>query len=581
MCNVNMNFNRKKIQVCVSVLIFVCVTLTLAVTLTLLLTQHDPTPNSMGYKKAAVAADTQICSTVGKEILLQGGNAVDAAIATLLCTGLASPQSMGIGGGFFMTIYNKSSGIATVIDARETAPTLTSIEMFTEKSTFKRGPLSIAVPGEIQGYWYAHQKYGKLPWAEVFRPAIRMAENGFPVPPNLHKAMVGSRQDVLKHLKDLFWNSATGDLYKEGEIIKYPKIGETLKVIAREGAPTFYHGTLSDLIIQDLKELGSVITHEDLRNYTVLEKKPVVINLSNGMTVLTSPAPTCGPMMALIFNILDGYKFTPKHVATLEGRVQTYHRIIEAFKFAYAKRTGLADDVFVDVRQLVETLTSRDYADSLRGRINDSRTYDYTYYGPAFESGSANGTSHLSVFDKDGNAVSATSTINTRFGSYRAGKRTGIIFNNEIDDFSFPSTTNEWRIAPSPANYIAPGKRPLSSMCPVVITDRHGSVSKVIGAAGGSLIPSAIVWVTSHLLWFGESLHQAVSQPRLHHQLIPHLVAYERGFDEDVLQGLITLGHNVTEFPIISAVQAIDVNSRDGAIVAESDVRRKGKPDGY
>ncbi|KAH9514847.1 Gamma-glutamyltranspeptidase 1, partial [Bulinus truncatus] len=503
-----------------------------AIVLTVIFNSHGQT-DPMGYRSAAVAADTQICSSIGKEVLLKGGNAVDAAIASLLCTGLVNPQAMGIGGGFFMTIYNRSNGQATVIDARETAPGLTSDTMYKSRKDSKNGRLSIAVPSEVQGYWYAHQRYGKLPWKDIFEPSIRMAEDGFPVLRILRRALVGLREDVLqdKGLKEIFWNNSTNDLYKEGEIMKRPKLAKILKVIALEGAQAFYDGSLTGIILQDLKDIGSIITREDLQNYTVLEKSPVTIRLNNGMTVLTTPSPSSGPVLALALNVLDGrlynitgdnveyigrlynitsdndeyialfvtcvstgYNFTPTALSTPEGRKRTYHRIVETLKFVYAKRSGLGDDMYMDLRDLVHNLTSREYASVIRGRINDSRTYGFRYYEPIYASNHASGTTHLSVLDEDDNAVSATSTINTRFGSLRAGVRSGIIFNNEIDDFSFLNISNEWQLSPSPVNFIAPGKRPSSSMCPVVILDSKDSVSKVLGGAGGSLITSAITW---------------------------------------------------------------------------------------
>ncbi|KAH9509280.1 Gamma-glutamyltranspeptidase 1 [Bulinus truncatus] len=538
---------------------------------------------TVGYRSAAVAADTQLCSTVGKDILIKGGNAVDAAIAALICSGLGSPQSMGIGGGFFMIIYNKTTGQSTVIDARETAPSSATADMFVKNaSSSATGPLSIAVPGEIKGYWYAHQKYGRLPWSDLFQPSIQYAEKGFPVPIGLHKALIDGESFILNEplLKSIFWNEKTGALFKKDETIKMPELAQTLKAIAEGGEAAFYNGTLTDLIMQDLKDIGSIIIRKDLLDYKVKEKQPTNVTLSGGIRLITSPAPSSGPVLTLILNILDGFNFTQGDIDTVEARTKTYHRFIETFKFGYSKRTGLGDDEFVDIEKLVHNLTSRDYADSIRSLINDSRTYDYVYYGPTYYSQVKTSTSHLTVMDSQGTAVSVTSTINARFGSHCRGLRTGIIFNDEMDDFSTPNITNEWGIYPSPANFIAPGKRPISSMCPSILVDRNGSVYKILGAAGGSMITSATAWVAAHLLWLGENIDRAVNEPRLHHQLLPSSVQYETGFEAAIVQALAKIGHNVTEFlPGQSIVQGIEV--MNNFIQAKSDDRKGGQPDGY
>ncbi|CAL1536406.1 unnamed protein product [Lymnaea stagnalis] len=549
-------------------------------------TRQNNTPKRadlVGYRKAAVAADTSVCSTVGKEILLQGGNAVDSAIAALLCSGLTSPQSMGIGGGFFMTIYNRTTGMKTIIDARETAPEHATRDMFVDKPGASAvGNLSIAVPAEIKGYWAAHQKYGRLPWKELFQPAIKMAAEGFVVPIGLHKAIIDAKQllETEPSLKVVFMNNKTGEVFKLGEKMTRPQLADTMRVIANEGVNAFYNGSLTDKILQDLKDIGSIITRNDLINYQPLEKKPIEITLTGGQTVISPPAPSGGVVLSFILNVLDGYYFTPNHISTEKAKTLTYHRFIETLKFAYAKRTGLGDDRFINITELIRNLTSKDYADAIRQQISDNTTHDYLFYGPTFYSQNTTSTSHLSVLDQDGSAVSVTSTINARFGSQRRGMRTGIIFNDEMDDFSTPNMTNAWGIYPSPANFIDPGKRPLSSMCPAIFIDRNGDVSKVLGAAGGSKITTATAWVATHVLWLGEGIESAINMPRLHHQLLPPYIEYEPDFDTTVLNNLKNLGHNISLVPVgKSIIQGIDV--KNGLIFANSDYRKGGTPDGF
>ncbi|XP_059154500.1 glutathione hydrolase 1 proenzyme-like isoform X2 [Physella acuta] len=490
---------------------------------------------------------------------------------------------MGIGGGFFMTIYNRASGKSTVIDSRETAPEKATSDMFAGKpSSSVIGGLSIAVPGEIKGYWYAHQKYGRLPWSDLFQPAIKMAAEGFPVDVSLAKAIKDAEAMLSTEpsMKSVFMNEKTGELFKQGEMMKRSQLANTLRVIANEGMTALYNGSLTDDLMKDLEDIGSIITRDDLKNYKVLEKKPVEIKLNVGLRVVAPPAPSGGPILSYILNILNGYNFTPKSVETDVKRTLTYHRIAEAFKFAYAKRTEMGDDTFMDLSQLIQNLTSRQYADKTRSRISDTQTHDVMYYGPTYDSKVTTGTAHLAVLDKEGNAVSVTSTINARFGSQRRGMRTGIIFNDEMDDFSTPNVTNYFGFEPSPANFIAPGKRPVSSMCPTIFIGRDGRVSKVLGAAGGSRITSSTAWVAAHVLWLGDTLKEAVNRPRLHHQLVPHVLEHEANFNPVIVAGLRTFGHNTTEAPFgKSVLQGISV--RNGRIYAESDYRKGGVPDGY
>ncbi|GFS25966.1 gamma-glutamyltranspeptidase 1 [Elysia marginata] len=541
------------------------------------------------FKSAAVASDSTECSSIGKDVLVDGGNAVDATIASLLCLGLTDPQSMGIGGGFFMTIYNATTSKATAIDARETAPMKATVDMFEGDSKLaSSGHLSIAVPAEVQGYWHAHQKYGHLPWSKLFEAAIKMAQNGFPVSLGLHHAIEDDEELLSTEptLREIFINKETGKLFKQREIMRRPQLAETLKVIAAEGLDSLGTSTFAKRVLADLEEIGAIISNEDFVTYKVLEKEPIEITLSGSLKMISPPPPSSGVVLSFMLAILDGYNLGVKDLKSSDDRVLTYHRTIEAFKFAYAKRTALGDEDFVDVKELVANLTSKAYVDSIRELITDDITHDYNYYGPSFYTPKTSGTSHLSVLDQYGNAVSVTSTINGRFGAGLRGSRSGIIWNNEMDDFSAPNITNEYGLQPSEANFIEPGKRPLSSMCPVIVVDSsnkgegHTQVRLVTGAAGGSRITSATAWVMQHNLWLGKNIQEAVDGLRLHHQLLPPETQYEEDFDQAVIQGLKHKGHNCTKVDVgKSIVQGIDVS--DGWIYAASDFRKGGSPDGF
>lgn len=538
------------------------------------------------YRFAAVAADAGPCSEVGTKILARCGSAVDAAIATLLCVGVENTQSMGVGGGHFMTIYNRANKTATTIIAREMAPGAANETMFTtnpnkDASTF--GGLAIGVPGEIMGYWEAHQRFGKLPWKELFQPTIKMCRNGFKIGSALAKAITGS-QDVIRKmegLSEIFIRD--GKLLKEGDVMYRTKLANTLERIANKGVSEFYNSSLSADIAKEVQDNGGIITKTDLSNYRVDIKEPLTVTLDEGeRTVYSVRPPASGAVLEFILNIIDGYGFEKEDLSSEASRVLTYHRIIEAFKFAYAKRTELGDENFLNgtLQTLLKNMTSNHFAEYIRGRITDNMTHKTAYYDPSFYNTETYGTSHLSVLAANGDAVSVTSTINTYFGSKVRGQNTGIIYNNEMDDFSSPNITNYFGLPPSPANFIKPGKRPLSSMCPAIIVNKDGDVELVIGASGGTKITTAVALVTMQTLWFGKNIKESIDSRRPHHQLIPPTIQYEKGFPWLIRYGLKKKGHNLTERAVGgSTVQGI--HRVGDYIYANSDFRKGGWPDGY
>ncbi|KTG20891.1 hypothetical protein cypCar_00026719, partial [Cyprinus carpio] len=484
------------------------------------------------YSKAAVAADAGKCSEVGRDILKRNGSAVDASIAALLCVGLFNAHSMGIGGGLYFTIYNASTGKVETIDARETAPMNASEDMFGNNTQLSRkGGLSIAIPGEIRGYEMAHKRHGRLPWRELFEPSIELARNGFPIGRALANAISKNKDSILSDvtLCEVFCDSDK-NLLKENDIIRFSKLADTYEKIAEEGPDVFYNGSMAQNIVEDIQAAG--------------------------------------------------FNFSDSSVSTAEKRTLTYHRIVEAFRFAYAKRSKLGDPRYLNITDLIHNMTSDYFADNIRSKITDDTTHPDSYYDPEYSVPDDHGTAHLSVIAEDGSAVAATSTINLYFGSKVMSRSTGIIFNDEMDDFSSPYITDGFGVPPSPNNFIQPGKRPLSSMSPTIIFDKHHRVKMVVGASGGTKITTATALVILNSLFFNYDLKKAVTEPRVHNQLNPNMTVVEQDFEQSVLDGLAQKNH-VTELQRTPGAIVQAIVRQGDKLCAESDPRKGGYPAGY
>ncbi|XP_028522783.1 glutathione hydrolase 1 proenzyme isoform X5 [Apis cerana] len=530
-------------------------------------------------------------------MLNKGGSAVDAAIAALLCEGVASLHSMGLGGGFLMTIWDASTKTADYLDAREVAPSEANENMFHgDPQLAMFGGLAVAVPGELLGYWEAHKKYGKLKWFDLFQPIISLCGTGSIVTKYLESYLSSKESSIRaeKSLAEILINPTTNSLWKVGDRIKRPRLAETLKLIANNGPDIFYNGNMTDNLVKEISAFKGIIKREDFVNYKVKWKKPIKSTIGN-LTIYTAPPPGSGALLTFIMNVLNGT------IPNKDNRI-TWQNIIETFKWAYAKRTKLADPDFTNISesaiyviiaysllhvisihttQVFNNLTSVDYANMIRKKIKINETSnDPTYYGAITVPPDDSGTSHVSVLAPDGSAVSVTSTINQVFGAMIRSESTGIIFNDEMDDFSSPNITNAFGVPPSPANFIKPGKRPLSSMSPTIVVDEDEHVRLVIGAAGGTKITTSIATAMILNLWSGYDIKQAVDVPRIHHQLLPMIVQYEQGFSTDILNYLSNIGHNITAYTGIgSAITAI--SKQNGQIFASSDFRREGKTAGF
>ncbi|KAJ8346647.1 hypothetical protein SKAU_G00280480 [Synaphobranchus kaupii] len=454
---------------CVIAVVIVCV---------VIFSQHGCSEGS--FKQAAVAADSQMCSEVGRDMLQRGGSAVDGAIATLLCTSLVNPQSMGLGGGAIFTILEKS-GKVKVINSRETVPKTFKPDLLKEcpeKFKLITGSQWIAVPGEIRGYEQAHRLYGNLPWAELFQPAIKLARDGFPLPPIL--ALYLQNAEIRKIVEmsplcEIFCNK-NKTVLQSGETLRYPRLGETMATIAEHGADAFYTGKIAKDLVKDVEDAGGTLSLEDLESFRAMETDPWTVPLGE-YNMYIAPPPAGGAILGFILNIMKGFNLTP---SSMEGeqKILTFHRFAEASKFANGQRKSIRDPHFSSGKEAFR-LIEDDFADRIRAMISSNTTHDSQYYNftPSIDH---QGTTHLSLLAEDGTAVSVTSTINHIFGSTIYSPQTGVILNNQLSDFC------------GNVDHISTGERPPSFMAPAVLLSQSRRKTLVIGASGGSLIPTAM-----------------------------------------------------------------------------------------
>ncbi|CAL1544155.1 unnamed protein product [Lymnaea stagnalis] len=418
------------------------------------------------------------------------------------------------------------------------------------------GGISVAVPGEVMGYWEAHKLMGKLPWRDLFQPTIKLAQEGFPCEQSAADAIKSKISSGIFErrplLKQLVTNPVTNTWYKAGETVRLPLLAKTLIRLAEGGAPEFYNGSLADEMVEEIQGAGGIITKADFKGYFADVTEPLHLNLHANLKIFTPGLPSGGPVLLYVLNILSGYNMTSRDISTDDKTVLTYHRILEAFKHAYAARSemgspyGETTEFIEEMKQLVANITSPEQGADIRARISDSTTFPWTSYNPSFIVQDDHGTSHLAVLGPNGDAVSVTSTINLFFGSKVVGSKTGILFNDMMDDFSVPGVVNGFLVQPSPANFIKPTKRPLSSMSPSIVVNKDGLPVLVVGCAGGTKIISTTAFLTALTLWLDEGIKSAIDAPRIHHQLYPDEAILSNA-PKWLADGLRQKGHKVSE----------------------------------
>ncbi|KAI0043654.1 gamma-glutamyltranspeptidase [Auriscalpium vulgare] len=530
----------------------------------------------------AVASENEVCSKIGVQAMKDGGNAVDAAISTVLCIGVANMFSAGIGGGGFMTVRVPPSTVNTTsevwsIDFRETAPALANATMYA-KDPIKAmiGGLSVGVPGELRGLGEAHKRWGKLPWARLVQPSVDLAA-GWTVGIEL------GRRINLDYYKSLMtrnpdWRAVfapNGVRLQAGDPIRRTNLSRTLASIAKDGAGAFYTGSIADAIIRKIRAEGGVMTHEDLANYEVKVSRALEGSYQ-GRKIYTPHAPTAGPVLIHMLNLVESYDFKE------EGRSGlNVHRLVEAMKFGFAARTRICDPAFTDDQERLDQIPRKAYSALISQNMTDDRTHSPDYYQPVFDVPEDHGTSHVSVADQDGMAASVTSTVNLVFGSQVMDPVTGVILNDEMDDFSTPGAPNAFGLWPSPYNYPAPNKRPLSSTVPLIMEHEDGSFYLATGGSGGSKIFPAVFQVILGLDW-GHDVSSAIEYGRLHDQLYPEYVEADDILPGELLAHLEGKGHTIRVIDVNRIAAVVNaVVRQNGRLYAASDSRKNGIAAGY
>ena len=513
-------------------------------------------------KNGMVASQEALASTIGRDILQQGGNAVDAAVAVGFALAVTLPRAGNIGGGGFMLIHDAKKNETIAIDYREKAPKAAFRDMYLDENgnadeeRSRYHGLAVGVPGTVDGLLLALAEHGTMTREQVLAPAIRLAEEGFTVTPGLSSSLQGLTERMRK------WPSTAKIFYHEdgralqpGETLKQPELAASLRRIAAQGRDGFYQGETADKIIAAIKGAGGTMTAEDLRDYHSVKREPVRGDY-RGYEIVSMPPPSSGGIHIIqILNILEGYDLHASGANT----AKTIHLMAEAMQLAYADRAEyLGDPDFIKIP--VKGLTSQKYADSLRAKIDPDKARpgaEIRHSDPLpYESDQ---TTHYSVVDKDGNAVANTYTLNFSYGTGLVAEGTGILLNNEMDDFSAkPGVPNGYGLIGGDANAVEAGKRPLSSMSPTIVF-KDGKPFLVTGSPGGSRIITTVLQIISNVIDHDMNIAEATHAPRIHDQWTPDEIRVEHALNADTVRLLENMGHKVERKSAMGSTQSIMV----------------------
>jgi gamma-glutamyltranspeptidase/glutathione hydrolase len=536
-------------------------------------TSIPPVAGILAHNGMVVAQESR-AARIGVEILDRGGNAVDAAVAVGFAMAVTYPRAGNIGGGGFMVIH-LAKGVDTAIDYRETAPAAATPTMFldaqgnADPKKSRDSGLAVGVPGTVAGLAMAEQKYGsgRFTLADLIAPATRLAQQGFPVEDDLADSLPQSRERLAR------WPSTMSILFNgdqplhEGDRLIQPDLADTLRGIAKDGPDAFYKGSVAADIVRAVKGAGGIMTADDFVNYRAVER-PVVRGTYRGYDIVSMPPPSSGGVHLIeMLNILEGYDLAKM------PREEALHDEVEVMKRAYADRAVYMGDPET-VKMPIAGLISKPYAASLRASIGPRATPAADIHAGKPPDVEGKNTTHFSVIDRDGNAVSNTYTLNFNYGLGLIADGTGVMLNNELDDFTAkPGTANAYGLVGFAANLPGPGKKPLSSMTPTIVL-KDGKPVLITGTPGGSRIITTVLQVIVNAIDFGMPIDKAVQAPRLHNQWQPDEVTVEPGFPADMIAALKARGHTVVPSLARTSANSIEVTPR--GYVGAADSRSRG-----
>ncbi len=538
---------------------------------------HSATVQPIWAKHGMVSSQETIATQIGVEILKQGGNAVDAAVAVGFALAVTLPRAGNIGGGGFMLVHLAKEKKTLAIDYRETAPAKAHRDIFLDKQgnavtqLSREHGLAVAVPGTVMGMEYALERYGTMTMPQVIAPAIELTKQGISVTPDLADSLYGVKRRISQwpSSKAIFYK-ADGSNYQIGETLVQPELANSLSLISQKGSKGFYQGETAEKIVTAVTQAGGIMTLEDLKQYQVVERKPVSGNY-RGYQVVSMPPPSSGGVHIIeILNMLEPYDIGEIG----HNSAETIHLMAEAMKRAYSDRSRyLGDPDFVKVP--VDKLISKDYA-KLRGKsINREQATPSNNIAPAtIEGYESPQTTHYSVVDKWGNAVANTYTLNFSYGSGLVAKGTGILLNNEMDDFSAKAgVPNGYGLTGGDANAVEGRKRPLSSMSPTIVM-KDGKPFIVTGSPGGSRIITTTLQIIMNVIDHHLNIAEATYAPRIHHQWLPDSISVEKSLNRDTVKLLEAKGNKVSTSRAMGSTQSIMIT--DEGLYGASDPRRAG-----
>lgn len=550
----------------------------------------DGAGTAVGVHGAVSSAEAN-ASEIGLEVLKKGGNAIDAAVAVAFALGVTHPSAGNIGGGGFMVI-RLSDGSTTTIDYREMAPGKAHRDMYLDKEgnvtkKSRQGPLAAGIPGVVAGMALAHQKYGKLPWKDLVMPSVKLAREGWKLdsfhaddlrwgPKRIKKqAKAATDADPNSALSKAYeYTLATftkdGANYQTGDVWRQPDLADTLEAIATDGRDAFYRGTLAEDMAAKVTAMGGIWTAKDLANYVALERKPITFSY-RGHEIVTMPPPSAGGIV--LRHVLAASEVTGMHKLDWNS-IERIHLYVEALRRIYADRNHLIGDPdFIEIP--MNKLLDVGYMKNRMADVTPDKATPSTQVGAGIQVKESHQTTHFSVVDKDGMAVSNTYTLNGGFGAKIQIPGTGVTLNNEMDDFTAKvGAPNMFGLVQGPQNRIEPKKRMLSSMSPTIVL-KDGKLRAVLGSPGGPTITTTVAQVLMQIIDHGRTLSQAVSETRIHHQWLPDRIMHEP-LNPDVKTALTKRGHKMKEWGSIGHANCIEVDPKTGGLRAVADIARDG-----